>query len=113
MQTTYQKYPTASGTLFGMRWSCTTPRGRPSPLRSTKWKPGSWIGAGGCTFDPVEGCFLLSARPRKAENKARGYAANLYRSDDGESFELVHSIDKERSRNSAGSIFTASKALSF
>jgi len=59
------------------------------------FSPGSWIGAGKAIFDHDREQFLLTARPRKAEGKARGFAANIYRSNDGEKFELVTSIDKE------------------
>ena len=59
------------------------------------FNPGSWIGAGKAIFDGQTGRFLLAARPRKAAGDARGYAANLYQSGDGERFQLVSSIGKE------------------
>ena len=57
--------------------------------------PGSWIGAGKAIFDHQETRFVLTARPRKAEGNVRGFAANIYQSKDGESFELVTSIGKQ------------------
>jgi len=59
------------------------------------FNPGSWIGAGKVIFDPQTAQFLLTARPRKAEGGVRGYAVNIYRSSDGEEFELVASLSKE------------------
>ena len=64
--------------------------------------PGSWIGAGKAVFDRRSNQFLLTARPRVAAAGARGYAANVYRSGDGEEYELVGSITKEQlSKSSA------------
>ena len=65
-------------------------------------KPGSWIGAGKVVFDADTGGFLLTARPRKAEGRARGFAANVYRSSDGEKFELVASLSKEQLSEESG-----------
>jgi len=59
------------------------------------FNPGSWIGAGKLLFDHENKKFLLTARPRKAEGNVRGFAANIYVSEDGENFELVTSIKKE------------------
>ncbi len=59
------------------------------------FEPGSWIGAGKAIIDYESKEFLLTARPRKAEGGVRGYAANIYRSADGESFEMVTSLSKE------------------
>lgn len=59
------------------------------------FKPGSWIGAGKAIFDWQTEQFLLTARPRKVEGKARGFAANIYQSKNGENFELVTSTSKE------------------
>ncbi len=59
------------------------------------FEPGSWIGAGAALFDPVQDCFLLTARPRKAAGGVRGYCANVYRSGDGEQFELACSVSTE------------------
>jgi len=56
--------------------------------------PGSWIGAGKALFDPEKKEFLLTARPRKAEGGARGFGIHIYRSKDGESFELTTVLSK-------------------
>ena len=64
-------------------------------LEPPNFEPGSWIGAGKALIDHQSGAFLLTARPRKAEGRVRGYAANIYRSVDGEAFELVASLSKE------------------
>jgi hypothetical protein len=59
------------------------------------FEPGSWIGAGCSLFDPVMEEFLLTARPRKAAGGVRGYAAEIYRSADGVTFQRVVSLSKE------------------
>jgi len=64
-------------------------------LDPPNFSPGSWIGAGKAVYDDKKNEFLLTARPRKAEGRMRGFAANIYRSEDGEKFELVTSISKE------------------
>jgi len=64
-------------------------------LEPPNFEPGSWIGAGKAVIDYENEEFILTARPRKAEGGVRGYAANVYRSKDGERFELVSSISKE------------------
>ena len=66
------------------------------------FSPGSWIGAGKAIFNRQTTEFLLTARPRKAEGKARGFAANVYRSTDGEEFELVTSLSKEAVSQQSG-----------
>jgi hypothetical protein len=66
------------------------------------FKPGSWVGAGNCLFDGETRGFLLTARLRKAEKQARGFAANIYRSQDGEGFELVESICKREIAEKSG-----------
>ncbi len=58
-------------------------------------EPGSWIGAGKVIFDHKRQEFLLTARPRKAEGKVRGFAACIYRSKDGEKFEIATELSKE------------------
>ncbi len=65
-------------------------------------KPGSWIGAGKILRDPEGGGFLLSARPRVAAGKARGYAANIYRSKDDLRFEQVGGVSKEEAIRASG-----------
>ena len=64
--------------------------------------PGSWIGAGKAVFDSERGEFLLTARPRKAEGGVRGFAAHIYRSGDGEEFELLTSLSKEEVSEKSG-----------
>ncbi len=64
-------------------------------LEPPDYAPGSWIGAGKAIQWEETGDIILTARPRIAARKARGYAANICRSRDGTSFELVHSIHKE------------------
>jgi hypothetical protein len=64
--------------------------------------PGSWIGAGKVVFDSDTQQFLLTARPRKAEGGVRGFAANVYRSSDGETFELVASLSQDQLSGESG-----------
>lgn len=71
-------------------------------LNPPNFSPGSWIGAGKAVFDNQTGEFLLTARPRKAEGKVRGFAANIYRSGDGDKFELAASISKEEVSERSG-----------
>jgi hypothetical protein len=66
------------------------------------FEPGSWIGAGKALVDSDMKKFLLTARPRKVEDRARGYAAEVYLSDDGLSFERVASLEKEEVARKAG-----------
>jgi len=66
------------------------------------FNPGSWIGAGKAVFDHEQNEFLLTARPRKAEGGVRGFAANIYRSGDGEEFELLISLTKEEVSEKSG-----------
>jgi hypothetical protein len=58
------------------------------------FSPGSWIGAGKAVYNHERREFLLTARPRTAQEKERGYAVCVYRSDDGEAFELLASLSK-------------------
>lgn len=71
-------------------------------LDPPNFNPGSWIGAGKAIFDHENGQFLLTARPRKIEGKARGFAANIYGSKDGEKFELLTSVSKEHVSEKSG-----------
>ena len=71
-------------------------------LDPPNFNPGSWIGAGKTIFDHETEEFLLTARPRKAERKARGFAANIYRSKNGEKFELATSISKKKISEKSG-----------
>ena len=59
------------------------------------YSPGSWIGAGKAIFDSSSKDYYLSARPRKAEEGVRGFAANIYQSKDGERFDLIENLTKE------------------
>ena len=60
------------------------------------FQPGSWTGAGKVVYDSERDEWLLTARPRSAGEGVRGYAAEVYRSEDGEVFELLISLSKER-----------------
>ncbi len=64
--------------------------------------PGSWIGAGKVLLDPESGGFLLTARPRWVKDDARGFAANIYRSADGQNFSLLYSITKQEAADLSG-----------
>lgn len=57
------------------------------------FEPGSWRGAGNCTKDEDSGGFWLVTRPRT--HRLRGYAFEVYRSEDGENFSLRHTLSKE------------------
>ena len=59
------------------------------------FNPGSWIGAGKALYIEESCSFLLTARPRTAKDGARGYAANIYRSENGIDFALLYSVTKE------------------
>lgn len=61
-------------------------------LEPPNTQPGSWIGAGKAVLDHSERVFYLTARPRKVEGNARGYAVNIYRSGDGVAFDLIKSL---------------------
>lgn len=63
---------------------------------------GSWIGAGKALFDHGTRGFLLTARPRTAQERERGFAAHVYRSCDGERFELLTSVSKEELSEKSG-----------
>ncbi len=64
--------------------------------------PGSWIGAGKVIYDAPEKQFLLTARPRTAAEGVRGYAVQIYRSADGEAFDLITSLTKEELARDSG-----------
>ncbi len=59
------------------------------------FEAGSWTGAGKALYDPDHREFLLTARPRSAREGVRGFAADVYRSADGEAFRLAARITKE------------------
>lgn len=71
-------------------------------LDPPNFNAGSWIGAGKAVLDYENGEFLLTARPRKAEGEARGFAVNIYRSKDGEKYDLVTSMSKEEVSEKSG-----------
>ena len=54
---------------------------------------GSWRGAGNCIRDEDSGEFWLVTRPRT--QKLRGYAFEIYRSENGEDYSLRHTASRE------------------
>jgi hypothetical protein len=62
-------------------------------LDPPSFEPGSWRGAGNCTRDEDSGVFWLVTRPRT--RKLRGYAFEIYRSENGEDFSLRHTTSRE------------------
>ncbi len=64
--------------------------------------PGSWIGAGKALFNQETQEFLLTARPRTAQEGERGFGAHVYRSCDGERFELLSSVSKQEVSEKSG-----------
>ncbi len=63
-------------------------------LNPPDFNPGSWIGASSVLIDYETGEFWLTARPRRRPPN-RGYAAQIYRSLNGENYHLVVTITKE------------------
>jgi hypothetical protein len=63
---------------------------------------GSWIGAGKALLNHETQEFLLTARPRTAQEGERGFAVHIYRSEDGECFELLSSVSKEEVSQRSG-----------
>ncbi|MEM3479321.1 MAG: hypothetical protein QW702_06170 [Candidatus Bathyarchaeia archaeon] len=63
-------------------------------LNPPKFEPGHWCGAGKLWFDPWDEEFWLTSRPR-AGAELRGYALEIYRSQDGENYSLAWCISKE------------------
>lgn len=63
-------------------------------LNPPKFEPGYWCGAGKLWFDQWDEEFWLTSRPR-AGAVLRGYALEIYRSQDGENYSLVWCISKE------------------
>ncbi len=84
----WQGFPPPQYIYSNMHFKCVA-------LDPPNFEPGSWIGAGKALVDYKNKEFILTARPRKAEGRVRGYAANIYRSGDGEKFDLVTSLSKE------------------
>jgi len=62
-------------------------------LNPPNFEPGSWRGAGNCTWDDDSDSFWLVTRPRT--NERRGYAFEVYSSRNGEEFTLVSTMTKE------------------
>ena len=63
-------------------------------LNPPNFNPGSWCGAGDLWIDLENEEYWLTSRPREGEIK-RGYAAEIYRSKDGENYSLACWISKE------------------
>lgn len=63
-------------------------------LNPPNLNPGSWCGAGKLWIDRENGEYWLTSRPREGEKK-RGYAVEIYRSINGESYGLTSWITKE------------------
>ena len=63
-------------------------------LNPPAFEPGSWSGAGKLWIDEENGEYWLTSRPRLRPEK-RGYAVEIYRSRDGENYDLVTQITKE------------------
>ena len=64
-------------------------------------EPGSWRGAGKALVDYDSGLFWMTTRPRRA-TPIRGYAVEIYRSRDGDSYDLATVMDKETVSSMAG-----------
>jgi hypothetical protein len=62
-------------------------------LDPPSFEPGSWRGAGNCIRDEDSGEFWLVTRPRT--QKLRGYAFEIYRSEDGEDYSARHTTSRE------------------
>jgi len=84
----WQGFPPPQFIYSNMHFKCVA-------LDPPNFEPGSWIGAGKALVDYENKEFILTARPRKVEGGVRGYAANIYRSADGEKFDLLMSLSKE------------------
>lgn len=70
-------------------------RFRTVALDPPNFHPGSWVGAGNCFFHQPRKEFILTARLRKKKAQARGFAAIICRSSNGETFEKVYTLTKE------------------
>ena len=79
-------YPPQS--IFGRR------RFRRVLLDPPNFNPGSWCGAGKLWIDREDEEYWLTSRPREGGLR-RGYAVDIYRSGNGEDFNLAASITKE------------------
>ena len=58
-------------------------------------EPGSWIGAGKSIYLDDERRFLLTARPRKVEGNVRGFAAQVFSSENGTDYSLFTEVSAE------------------
>lgn len=85
--------------LLSVQYILSNRRFRKIILEPPDFNPGSWRGAGKVLLDTDDGSFWLTTRPRKA-HPIRGYAVEIYRSEDGENF----SLKSELARESVGSI---------
>ena len=63
--------------------------------------PGSWRGAGKTLVDYENETFWMTTRPRKVY-PVRGYAVEIYKSKDGENYNLVTEMDRETIESMAG-----------
>ena len=63
-------------------------------LNPPEIKPGNWCGAGKLWHDPYDPGYWLTSRPRVGSER-RGYAAEIYRSEDGASYDLAGTLSKE------------------
>jgi len=63
-------------------------------LNPPNFNPGSWCGAGKLWIDAENGEYWLTSRPRDGKVR-RGYAVEIFRSRDGESYSLSFRISKE------------------
>jgi len=70
-------------------------------LNPPSFEPGSWCGAGKLWIDPFDEEYWLTSRPRLGSEK-RGYAVEIYRSSNGESYSLISWITKEELSSMAG-----------
>ncbi|MEM3078778.1 MAG: hypothetical protein QXF21_00490, partial [Thermoproteota archaeon] len=64
-------------------------------LDPPNFNPGSWCGAGKMWIDEDNGEYWLTSRPREMREMRRGYAVEIYRSRDGENYDIVTWITKE------------------
>src|SRR6056297_3562403 len=65
--------------------------------------PGSWCGAGKAIYDSIRDEYILTSRPRESKNNRRGFAAEIYISQDGlTNFTLNASLSKEKVAELAG-----------
>ena len=72
-------------------------------LDPPEFKPGYWCGAGKLWIDPENATYWLTSRPR-AGSERRGYAAEIYHSEDGLHFDLASSVSKEEVSELSGEV---------